>query len=413
MIAPRCAAHPAAISPPSRSPGIAIDDPPAAPRPARSPAVAIEAAPSYDEPALGDALDRALSRLCGLARFVRPGTRVFLKPNLLSAKEPEKAVTTHPALVGALAARCRDLGARVAIGDSPAGALKGIRRVWRKTGMEEAARATGAALVSLEASGVVERVVRGRRYLLSRPVLEADLVVNLPKLKTHGLTLFTGAVKNTFGAVPGLRKGEYHKEAPHPESFAEIMVDIHAVVAPALHVMDGVLAMEGNGPASGRPRHLGLLLASEDGVALDAVASRLVGFRPEMIDTTRIGAARGLTAARGLAAGRLDGVPVLGVPIAEARAAGFALPSNRLVKVVPETLLRLAGRLVWVRPKADAATCIGCTLCATSCPVGAITMVDRLPRIDYAGCINCISCQEVCPTQAMRAETSPFAGVFF
>ncbi len=378
-----------------------------------SPTVSIELAPSYDDAVLGPALDRALMRLGGLARFVRPGMRVFLKPNLLSAKEPHKAVTTHPALVRALASRCRDLGATVSIGDSPAGALKGIRRVWKRTGMDEAAAASGATLVSLESSGVVERFARGRRYLLSRAVLEADLVINLPKLKTHGLTLFTGAVKNTFGTVPGLRKGEYHKEAPHPERFAEIVLDIHALVAPRLHVMDGILAMEGNGPASGRPKPLGLLLASEDGVALDAVASAAIGFRPEMIDTTRLGAERGMTAARGLARGRLDGVRVLGVPLAEARAADFDLPSNRWIKVVPETFLRLAGRLLWVRPRADAPTCIGCSLCAESCPVDVITMVDRLPVVEYARCINCISCQEVCPTQAMRAEPSPLARLFF
>lgn len=369
----------------------------------RAPTVAIEMAPSYDDAVIGAALDRALDRLGGLDRFVRPGMRVFLKPNLLSAKEPRKAVTTHPALVRAVAEHCLARGARVAIGDSPAGALKGIRRVWKKTGMEEVAETTGAVLVSLESSGVVERFARGQRYFLSRPVLEADLVINLPKLKTHGLTLFTGAVKNTFGTIPGLGKGEYHKKHPHPDTFSEVLLDVHALVAPALHIMDGVLAMEGNGPASGSPRHLGLLLAAEDGVALDAVASAVIGFRPEEIDTTRLASARGLGSAR------LDRVRVLGVPLAEARVTDFVLPSNRLLAAVPETLLRLAGRLLWVRPKADTPTCIGCTLCATSCPVETIAMVDRLPVIDYARCINCITCQEVCPTQAMRAEASPLA----
>jgi uncharacterized protein (DUF362 family)/Pyruvate/2-oxoacid:ferredoxin oxidoreductase delta subunit len=372
------------------------------------PVVAIELAPSYEEAALGGALDRALARLGGLERFVRPGMRVFLKPNLLSAKEPHKAVTTHPALVRAVAARCRALGARVAIGDSPAGALKGIRRVWKKTGMEDVAAETGASLVSLESSGVVERAASGRRYLLSRAVLEADLVINLPKLKTHGLTLFTGAVKNTFGTIPGLGKGEYHKRFPHPDTFAEILVDVHALVAPRLHVMDGILAMEGNGPASGAPRHLGLLLAAEDGVALDAVASAVIGFRPEEIDTTRL-AWRRRAAESGAGPGGLEGVRVAGVPLDEVRVHDFTLPSNRLLKIVPETMLRLAGRLLWVRPRAHAPTCIGCTLCATSCPVDTITMVDRLPVVDYARCINCITCQEVCPTQAMRAEASPLA----
>ncbi len=373
---------------------------------ARPASVAIEIAPSYDDAVLGPALDRALAHLGGLERFVRPGLRVFLKPNLLSAKEPHKAVTTHPALVRGVAARCLALGARVAIGDSPAGALKGIRRVWKKTGMEEVAAATGAALVSLESSGVVERFASDHRYYLSRAVLDADLVINLPKLKTHGLTLFTGAVKNTFGTIPGLGKGEYHKRFPHPHTFAEVLLDVHALVAPGLHIMDAVLAMEGNGPASGDPRHLGLLLAAEDGVALDAVASAIVGFRPEEIDTTRLARRRGLGPARP------DDVRVLGVPLAEAGVDDFVLPSNRLLKMVPETMLRLAGRLLWVRPRAHAPACIGCTLCAASCPVDTIAMAGGLPVVDYARCINCITCQEVCPTQAMRAEASPLARLF-
>ncbi len=237
-------------------------------------------------------------------------------------------------------------------------------------------------------------------------MLESDLVINLPKLKTHGLTLFTGALKNTFGAIPGFGKGAYHKEAPHPENFAEILLDIHSLVAPALHIVDGIVAMEGNGPASGRPRELGLLLASEDGVAVDAVASAVIGFRPAEIDTTRLGAARGL------GIGSLDAIRIVGVPLAEARVNDFDLPSNRVLKFVPETLLRLAGRLVWIRPRAHAPTCIGCTLCATSCPVDTISMIDRLPVVDYARCINCITCQEVCPTQAMRAEASPLVRLF-
>ncbi len=330
-----------------------------------------------------------------------------MKPNLLAAKEPARAITTHPAVIEVVVRMLLDLGARVTIGDSPAGAVKGLQRYWDNTGLSEVARRTGAQLVAFETGGVQERVVRGLRYYISRYVLEADVLINLPKLKTHGLTLYTGAVKNLFGTVPGLRKSEYHKQAPHPEDFAQVLVDIYSVVRPHLHIADGIVGQEGNGPSSGTVRPIGVLLASTDGVALDVVGAAIMGFDPEEIDTTRI------ASERGLGVGRLQQIQLLGAQLDSLRLPDFVLPSNRLIKLVPRWLMLLGARLIWVRPRAIRETCKRCGVCQSNCPVGAIsTDPDGYPIMDYSRCIKCMCCDEGCPHQAIEQEMSWLARRF-
>ncbi|MDZ7384796.1 MAG: DUF362 domain-containing protein [candidate division KSB1 bacterium] len=362
---------------------------------------------SYEFQVVAEAVEQLLVPLGGLAHFVQRGNHVHLKPNLLAAKEPARAITTHPVVVEAVVRMLLDLGAKVTIGDSPAGAVKGLQRYWDNTGLSEVAKRTGARLVAFETGGVQERVVRGRSYYISRYVIDADVVINLPKLKTHGLTLYTGAVKNLFGVIPGLRKSEYHKQAPHPEDFAEVLVDIYSAVRPHLHIADGVVGQEGNGPSSGRVRPIGVMLASTDGVALDAVGAAIMGFDPEEIDTTRI------ASQRGLGEGRLEHIKVVGADLESLRLPDFVLPSNRLIKLVPRWLMILGARLIWVRPRADRELCKRCGVCQTNCPVGAIsTDADGYPVMDYTRCIKCMCCDEGCPHQAIEQEMSWLARRF-
>jgi len=363
--------------------------------------VALARCPAYEPAKVEAAVETLLESLGGIDRWVRPGDRVFLKPNMLTAKKPERAITTHPAVLEAVVNLVKKAGGSVQIGDSPAGVLSSIERYWNETGYSDVARRTCVPLVKLEGGRVVPRTVRGRTYHIAAPVAEADVVISLPKLKTHSLTVLTAAVKNSFGAIPGFRKAELHKEAPKPGAFSEIVVDVYEAVRPALTVMDAVVALEGDGPSTkGTPRTVGLLIASPDAVALDSVAGAVVGLAERDVPTTAAAIRRGL--GPGLA-----GVEVLGERLEECRVPDFRRASSSVVRFVPTWAVRLLGRYIWVRPEVLEQRCTACGLCVDVCPVGA--MADRgdgISRVDYSKCIECLACLESCPEEAIEQKVS-------
>ncbi len=362
--------------------------------------VSIQRCAQYELATLQETVGRLLEPFGGMAAFVRPGDRVLLKPNLLAAHTPEKAVTTHPVVVEAVARLVRESGGDVWIGDSPAGAVSTIRRFWRLAGLEGVAERLGARLVTFESGPFFEVRKNGRRYFFPQVLREADVVINLPKFKTHNLVLFTGAVKNMYGTLPGLQKRDFHRVAPNPARFSEILLDVFESLPPTLSILDAVVGMEGNGPAAGSARPVGLLLASPDAVALDTVASFLMGFQPEKIPTLREAKKRGLGTAR------VEDVSVAGPAPASLRISDFKLPSNRIFSTIPESILKWAGKFLWSRPAADPAKCTGCGICVANCPVQAMTLVHRVATIDYKKCINCLCCDEICPENAMKIEQS-------
>lgn len=362
--------------------------------------VHIEKCPDYSEERLRSSLGRGLEAVGGLGELIRPGWRVLIKPNLLSARQPERAVTTHPSLVGMVIEEVKRCGAIPVVGDSPGGALRGVSRVWRNTGMEEVCRKKSVALLGFEASGSYARSINGNTYSISKPVFDVDFVINLPKLKTHTLEVYTGAVKNMFGSVPGFAKGELHKRYPKPYEFAEVLVDIFSLTKPGLSIMDGILSMEGHGPSSGTPRWLGVLLVSIDGVAMDTVACKLIGADPAEIPTNRV------AAIRKLGASSLDEVEISGVSLEEVSVSDFQVPSNFLHRLVPKGLLRLLRKHVWIHPLENEAKCQLCNLCVESCPVEAIRNSGTSLRFDYTRCITCLCCHEICPHEAIEFEMS-------
>jgi len=241
--------------------------------------VSIAACKTYEPDSVRRAVTAVLDPLGGIGRFVRPGMRVLLKPNLLTAADLERAITTHPAVVQAVVELVQKAGGIVLIGDSPSGPVGKGPQVWRGSGMLDLAERTGARLVPFDE--VSWKRLNGHDYFIARSVLEADLVINLPKLKTHNLTLYTGAVKNLFGTIPGTRKREVHFRAPGMQDFSLVLVDVLELVQPGLTLMDGVLGQEGNGPGmGGTPHWYECLAASADPVALDAVITQALGYRP-------------------------------------------------------------------------------------------------------------------------------------
>ncbi|HEX9974786.1 MAG TPA: DUF362 domain-containing protein [bacterium] len=368
--------------------------------------VSIVRCQDYEPGQVDLAIEQSIKNIGGLDQLIKQGTRVHIKPNLLTAKSPDKAATTHPSLVKSLVKRVLELGGLVTIGDSPAGISRPIEEYWQATGMEDVALETGVKLVQLEKKGVVERTVNGKAYFIASAVAEVDVVINVCKLKTHNLTLFTGAIKNMFGAIPGFKKSEYHKQAPKVEEFSEIIVDIFSAVRPQLNIMDAIEIMEGNGPSAGRPRHLGMILASRDAVALDAIAAKIVGFEAGEILTTE------KAYQRGLGEKVIDRIAILGESLGALGDLQIALPTNRFQNYIPASVVKVLGKLVWVRPKPDENRCKRCGACIAICPTQAMNPKDGFPVIDYKKCISCFCCDEVCPHNAIDQDMSWLTKLF-
>lgn len=356
----------------------------------------------YEQEQVNGAVRQALDLIGGIESFIKPGQRVLLKVNALSPKPPEAAVTTHPSIIKAMVLEVKRAGGIPMVGDSTGGMTtrQGTANTFRVAGIAAAVEESGAELVNFDISGVnaIEAAGPIKTLHIAKPVLEADVVVSLPKLKTHSATVYTGAVKNMFGCIPGHRKSEYHRMAPKLKDFAEVLVDIYAAAKPALAVMDGIIGMEGNGPAAGNPRDIGVILASRDCVAMDAIASLIIGLQPLKIHTTSI------AHNRGLGQGDPAKIEITGEPLEEVSIRDFDLPSNAMLDTMPGFLVKGLLGLLRARPEINSKACAGCRFCVESCPVQAMEMMGKVPRIDYEKCISCLCCQELCPQKAVEMK---------
>lgn len=362
--------------------------------------VAIVKCEGYGERQVSSAVSGLFKLLGGIERFVKQNDRVLLKPNLLTGKPPEAGVTTHPNVVAAIANEVIGAGATPIIGDSPGGIIRDVTAIWKITGMEEISRQLNIELINLDAQGVVEKDTNGRKYYVSKSVFEVDVIINLPKIKTHELTGLTGAVKNMFGIIPGFRKAEYHKIAPHPVLFSSILLDIHAIARPTLTIVDGIVSMDGSGPVDGRLRNSNILLGGTDDFAVDTVITKIIGCRVEDIPTLRLAKAqrKGVTS--------VDDIEVIGIPIEQAYIPDFKLPKRSIESYVPSVIVRTLRGLIWVRPYIIEEKCKACATCVENCPVNAIKM-NKHPTVDYSKCISCFCCRELCPAGSIELKRSP------
>lgn len=319
------------------------------------------------------------------------GRTVLIKPNILGAMPPEKAVNTHPSIVRAAIDAIERRGPkRILVGDNSGMRAYGSNEHAAKVaGIRDAA---GDRYVNLGASPVKTPVdsAFADRLAFSREVLTCDVLVSLPKMKTHVATGITGAIKNTYGHLVGGEKTRLHRQAQGIEAFARAIVDVYQVRPPDLVVMDAVVAMEGQGPSGGRPRHVGRVLASTDAVALDAVMAAMMGLEPRSVPMLRVAEARGL-GTPDLGAIDVEG-PFEVVPHFKAPGVGQGFGT---------WISRLATYLFVTQPQVRYGRCVKCGSCVQACPVEAITMTDRGPVIDYKTCISCFCCHEMCRYEAM------------
>jgi len=358
-----------------------------------------------------------LAPLGGMSSFVEPGERIALKPNLLMAAAPDRAITTHPAVIEAVAEEVREAGAEPFLLESPGAGTpyseRFLRRVYQATGVSEISSRTGLELsydTRAEAVSHPEGRLIKRMELLS-PALEADGLISIPKLKTHNLMAFTGAVKNLFGLIPGYSKPGYHAKLADKERFADMLLDINTRLPARLSVMDAITALEGEGPGSGGDaRFFGSLLASDDPVALDAIACVVAGIDPEVVPTLAVARERRMWT------GDARDIKVEGDSVEGCSVKGFRLP-ERMMRgpgLDPERLgTRLVGQFVKgalnSRPRPKVGRCTACEVCVASCPSGAVSVVKQrsgagLAQVDDERCILCYCCHELCPEAAIDLE---------
>jgi uncharacterized protein (DUF362 family) len=371
--------------------------------------VSIQRCRSYDPAEVRDALDKVLDPLGGIQAFVKKGDRVLLKPNLLAARPADSAVCTHPEVVRAVAREVIDAGGVPLIGDSPA--VGTMTAVLERSGIMEVVEELGIGLVSFK-TPVLYPVPEGgvyKSFLLAQEAAIYDLIINLPKFKTHVMMTLTGAVKNMFGTVVGAAKPGWHFKASDPSQFADVLLDVCAAINPDLNILDGIIAMEGNGPGSGDPKDLGVLSASRSALALDVAASAIAGVHEQqnpLILQARL---------RGYDDSQTDRIQVLGSSLGSVKQP-FTLPSS-IVRInfnLPGWMSRRMKRSLTSFPQLDPASCTTCGGCADICPVGAITLHDRNQGggiVDVGKCINCFCCVEICPERAIEPVPGRFLGI--
>lgn len=345
-------------------------------------------------PATYEDVQQAIDRAFEIFPLNLKSKKVLIKPNVLRASEANEAIVTHPAVLRAVVERVESMEpASIVVGDNPGVFSYGANEEsFRKTGLMDAAKGyyrnigTDSQKINFNAEYM-------STVSLSRAVLEADIIISLPKFKTHGLTVMTGAIKNSYGFLPGAQKARLHKAAGSPARFHEMIVDVFRLRVPDLFLVDAVVGMEGNGPASPELRDIGLILASDNAVALDAVIATMMGCDPARLGFLR--KAKNM----GLGDFDLDTIEIIGQlkPLPD-----FKLPPLGGEAIMHnEAMQAFLHKPTLLRPRADVERCTGCGACIEQCPVSALSMNGEYPIADPEICIRCFCCQEICPEKAM------------
>ena len=375
--------------------------------------VSISRCSCYDQDEVDKALRKVLSLLGGLGKFVRKGERVLIKPNLLAPTLPDEAVTTHPSILKALVTLIEESGAIAWIGDSSGGPFSGLTsRSLEICGINKVAKETSAEIKNFDTDGITVLANRNggvvKEFTVARAVIEADVIISVPKLKIHELLLMTGAVKNLVGVIPGAGKRVLHCDAVKSDELSNVILDLCTLIKPKLSIMDAVVGLEGRrgiieGAGFGNPRQIGVVLASADAIALDTIAALIMGYNPMKIGTIKMGHQRKI------GVGELRNITILGEKLKEVKMGDFVKASNYLLELLPSFLTKtFINQYISSRPFIDHSTCKRCGLCKESCPMGSITLEPAL-SIDDRSCIRCYCCHEVCANKSIILKKTWFA----
>lgn len=372
--------------------------------------ISIKECDSYSPDLVRAALDSIIEETGGLS-WLKEGMTVAIKTNLVAGSDPDKAIITHPAVLTELTRILKERGASVIIGDSPGGTfsqpvLKHIYKISSLEGAVEAGALLNMNFEQSETSFPEGKIMKHFTY--TSWVKEADAIIGVCKLKSHGMMTMSANVKNFFGIIPGTMKLEYHYRFPNHDDFADMLVDINEFLKPSFYITDAIVGMEGNGPTAGTPRHIGALLGSKDPYGLDVLCAKLIALEPEKVPTIKAAACRGLSGTSAEDLNIKGSWHDLVVPDYEKVEQAHSITFSNYI---PGFMQGTVAKLMQARPQVAASECIGCRKCHDICPAKAITMKNGKPQINRKQCIRCFCCQEFCPKGAMKVHRGVFTRV--
>lgn len=374
--------------------------------------VIISKCTSYNKEKLKSSVSDIFQKLGNIEKYLNPGDTVVIKPNMLLGKSPDQVVTTHPDLIQQVIDKLNKFECDIVIGDSPGGPFNEsrLKRIYEQTGF---LKLTDNEKVSLNYNTSSTKISFKDGFLvksfeISDFILNADLIINMSKLKTHSFMKYTGSVKNLFGSIPGMKKAEYHLRMPEAHNFALMLVDLARYVAPQINIMDAVIGMEGAGPSAGESRKFGYIMASTSCFSLDIAGAYLFNIDPEDIPTIKQAKKKGLI-------GSIDEIKLYGdklIPAKNTKTPDINESDTRNVNNLPSFLASIVNKLLKPRPIFNTEQCVKCGDCAANCPSEAIEL-DDYPKVDLNACIRCFCCQELCSYEAVDIKKPILGKLFF
>jgi uncharacterized protein (DUF362 family)/Pyruvate/2-oxoacid:ferredoxin oxidoreductase delta subunit len=363
--------------------------------------VSITRCKTYDTKEVEASVRRSVELIGGIERFIKPNSKVLIKPNLLSARSPEDAVDTHPEVVRAVSRIVKAVTPNVFVGDSPGGwALRDVDNVYEKSGMRRVCSEEALNLVKFD------KPIYLHEFPIASILKEVDFIISVPKFKSHTVVMLTGAVKNNFGMVIGLHKAHTHLNAPTADKLASVVTRVFSIVKPTLSIMDGVIGMEGDGPSAGSARNFGIIMASQDAVSMDSVMAKIVGIDPCRVPTTHEAARQGLGIAD------LNNIEVVGEQVGDVAIKDFRMPKTFALLKLPRPIFNIGIKAINFYPHIRQGRCKRCALCFNICPKGAIKKTKKGAYVvNVKECIRCFCCHEVCPHDSIALKKSFFAKV--
>ena len=371
---------------------------------------------SYNKDDLKSVILEGLNRLGGLGKYINEQQRICIKPNLLLAASPDTGITTHPVFIESVIELIADYTGKpenIIIADSSSPAVpftrSGIEKVYRETGLFDIAVRTGCSLnLATDYSSVSNKKGKLLKKIeVINVVRDCQAIINLPKFKTHNLTTITGAIKNMFGVVPGFTKVGYHLRFDSTTVFTGMLLDLVMLIRPTINIMDGILGMEGEGPGrSGTPRNTGIVMISDDPVAMDLVMGKIVDLDEKYNPYIRIARERGISSAD------WENIEITGAMLDEFIIRDFKLPKSASQEKLIENRFINTYIIPWVRsslnpyPYADMNKCNNCGTCQKVCPKKVVTCTERKIEFNYSNCIRCFCCSEMCPEGAIDIKYS-------